>query len=242
MSIRGSLAWLLQKKEIKFSLNSAEEIINRNQAQSWFTYILRDRAQRWDVWQPCLWLAPRISRKANILETGCGCAWNLIWFGQQGFRNLTGFDIDSKAIAAGKELCTEAGLSANLYVDDGLAPKNLTQESYDVILALNWTHLLEVFDLKAFCTFYANVLRPGGYIAIDTIDSAYNSVPNNQYLTSDWNLPAEQRRPTEYKKRYTCEDVRKAADPSGLIIVKYMAQNEIIPRAVYLLQLPLNRK
>jgi hypothetical protein len=239
MSLRGLWACLREDKEIRFSLERAEEIINRNQAQSWFIYILKDRAHRWDVWQPCLWLAPRISRNTKILETGCGCAWNMIWFGQQGFRKLNGFDIDSKAIAAGKELCAEAGVPANLYVDDGLSPSKLQSNTYGVILAVNWTHLLDAFDITAFCRQYSVFLRRGGYIIIDVIDAAYNNTPNNEYLTSDWKLPLEQRRPTEYKKRYSGADVRKAAETAGLVILRTMTRsNMTVPRCVYVMQLP----
>jgi 2-polyprenyl-3-methyl-5-hydroxy-6-metoxy-1,4-benzoquinol methylase len=223
-------------KEIDFPVERAEQILKMHENQAWFVYALTGRPERWHVWAPSLWLAERISRNARILETGCGCAWNLIWFGQRGFRQLYGFDTDPKAIAAGKDLCAVAGTQATLNVDDGLAPKHLVADFYDVVLALNWTYHLEAFDLQTFFLNYSKYLRPGGYIAIDTIDSAYNTVPNNEYLTSDWNLPDARRRPTEYKKRYTDAEVRSSARQTGLRIVRSeMCDNCILSRRVYIL-------
>lgn len=242
MNWRGIKAGLFRQIEIRLPVTVVENAISRHGAQSWFIYAHTKRRERKHVWWPSLWLAPRLAPSSRILETGCGCGLNLLWFGEQGFRELYGSDIDEKAVSAGIDLFKKAGLNARLWVDDGLLPSRLPSERFDAILALNWTYHVEAFDLGAFFLTYARHLRPGGYIAIDTIASAYNCVSNNQYLTSDWNLPAEQRRPTEYNKRYSCEDVRKAAEAAGLITVKYMSQNELIPRAVCLLRLPLTTK
>lgn len=247
MTLRGLIARLVQDergfpKGITFPVERATQLIEQHYAQSWFVYALTGRAERWHVWAPSRWLALRISTRARILETACGCGWNLIWFGQQGFRELTGFDNDDKALAAGNALCAEAGVSAHLFLDDGLNPRHVPAPGYDVILAFSWTYCVDVFDLQAFVARYAAHLRPGGYLAMDAIDAAYNHSPNNQYFTIDWGLPVDRRRPTEYPWRWTFDQVRTAAESAGLVIAKHDIQGGDVPRAFYVLQRPVGQR
>jgi hypothetical protein len=75
-------------------------------------------------------------------------------------------------------------------------------------------------------------------LAIDVVDKSYGQYPNNQFLTSDWNKPINERNPSEYRKRYSEDDVRKTAEKSRLKIVAINKppENSFVPRAIYILQ------
>jgi len=178
-----------------------------------------------------------LSSSARILETGCGCGLNLLWFRQHGFRDLAGLDIDPTAISAARELFERAAGAATLSVDDALSPKSLAAERFDAILALNWTYHVEQFDLLRFIQVYHRYLACRGYLVIDVIDAAYNMTPNNQFLTSDSEKAEQLRRPSEYKNRYSETEVREATRQCGLRIIRSEAcgDNAIVPRRVYIL-------
>jgi SAM-dependent methyltransferase len=209
------------------------QIVEAHGAQSWFLYAFEERHTRWDLWESGFWVLHHLPRWSRVLETGCGCGLNLIWLGQQHFTDLHGFDLDPKAIAAGEELCREAGVPARLWCDDGLDPLDLGEEPFDLVMALNWTMLLEGFDLAAFAECYQERLAPGGFLLFDAIDRSYDLVPNNQYLTSDWHEPEEQRRPSEYRSRFSEGDVRDAVERAGMKLVHRIHRRGGAPRVIY---------
>lgn len=222
-------------KEIALPLEAVQSAIQKHQAQPWFVYAFTHRAERWNICEPSCWLANRLPCDAPILETGCGCALNLIWFGQRGFRSLYGTDNDPKALAAGVDLCALAQAPVFLWEDDSLQPQHLPREDFGAILALNWTYHAEPFELLAFLQSYKKHLTPDGTIVIDVIDKAYNEIPNNQFLTSDWSKPEDQRQPTEYKKRYSRREVEDAVHAAEMTIVKIMSRPSTIPKDVYII-------
>jgi hypothetical protein len=99
-------------KGIRLPRDRVRQIVEAHGAQSWFLYAFEERHTRWDLWESGFWVLRHLPRWSRILETGCGCGLNLIWLGQQHFTDLHGFDLDPKAIAAGEELCREAGVPA----------------------------------------------------------------------------------------------------------------------------------
>src|SRR5262245_16764364 len=180
MNWRGVKAALFRQIDIALPATLVRDVISRHGAQEWFIYAHVERSKRKHAWWPSLWLAARLTQSARILETGCGCGLNLIWFGQRGFKHLYGFDLDSKAIAAGHELFAAANLQAKLWTDDGLSPAFIPPERFDAIIALNWTYHVERFDLVQFLETYRQSLTRNGYLVIDLVDSSYDLVPNNQ--------------------------------------------------------------
>ncbi len=226
MGLQNRIATLFARRppSIRLPMGLVREAVERHGAQPWFVYAFESFADRWHVWGGSRWLARQLPARARILETGCGCALNLIWLGQQGFRDLHGSDIDPQAIAAGRDLCAAARIPATLWVDDGLKPTRLDDRCYDAILALNWTYHVEGFDLRFFLETYKRALTPRGYFIIDVIDKSYNDIKNNEYMTSDWGKPENQRRPTEYKVRYDAAEVDKAATAAGLRLIQLMSR------------------
>lgn len=201
----------------------------------WFFYAFTNRGERWHICEPSLWVLDNLPKESVIFETGCGCGLNLIWFAQKGFTHLMGSDISHEAIIAGKEIARLAHATIELWQDDGLTPARLPDKP-DVLLALNWTYHVDDFELKPFLDTYSKILNSNGYLVIDVIDASYNGTPDNQYLTSDWTMPIEVRKPSEYKKRYSYEQVASVVKDAGYEIRHTIKHEQIIPRVVYILR------
>lgn len=211
-----------------------QEILARHNVTDWFFYAFANRSERLHICEPSNWVLKNFSNEKVIFETGCGCGLNLIWFAQKGFIHLLGSDISHEAILAGKELACLANATIELWQDNGLAPEKLP-DKIDVLLALNWTYHVDNFELNQFLHNYLKILNNGGCLIIDLIDDSYNSIPNNEYLTSDWTKPIDVRKPSEYKKRYSYESVVRAVKEAGYEILHTKAFNQVIPRIVYIL-------
>lgn len=211
-----------------------EKAIADHGAQPWFGYIFRERASRWDVVKPCQWIARNVPPNQAILSIGTGVGMNLFWLAERGFTQLYGTDIDPKAIAAGQQIAAQTGLPVTLAVDDALAPKLLGKERYAVIEALNWCHLLENFSLDALLATYLPSLAADGVFVIDIIDTAYDAVPGNRYHTADRNKPESERRPSEYRSRFSEADVRAAFERAGLRLEEIQEESQVIPKRVYI--------
>jgi Methyltransferase domain len=181
------------------------------------------------------WIATHVDRRTRIYETGCGCAANLIWLGQHGFGSLSGSDISAEAIVAARKLVALAELPITLVQDDALAPQ-VPIAPMGLLLALNWVYLCDSFDLAHFLTLYRDRLVPTGFIVFDMVDEAFDRMPDNQYLTDDWPLPAECRRPTQYKSRMARDEVTKTAAAAGFSVVTMLPASEVPPRFVTVLQ------
>lgn len=236
MNVFQPLKSLVRTRRIHLPREEVRRVIHRHGAQEWFVYIFEKRHKRWDVWKPGYWIDDHLARDSRILETGCGCGMNLIWLAQRGFRSLHGFDNDPTAVAAGKELSQSAGVHVTYWEDDGLAPTRIPDEPFDAVVALNWTSLVEGFGLDGFLRQYSRRLAPNGVLILDAIDARYNATPNNEYQSADWNKPVEQRRPSEYKNRYSTSEIEDAAAAVGLGVEKRMTAEEVIPKNVFILR------
>lgn len=220
--------------EIRIPAALVEKAIADHGAQPWFSYVFRERASRWDVVKPCQWIARHVGPQQPILSIGTGVGLNLLWLAERGFTQLYGTDIDPKAVAAGRQIAATAGLPVTLAVDDALAPKLLGSERYAVIEALNWCHLLDGFSLDRLLEAYMPSLAADGVFIIDTIDTAYDSVPGNQYHTADRGKPESQRRPSEYRSRFSEADIRAAFAKAGLRLEETLEEAQVIPKRVYI--------
>ena len=221
--------------ELDLPYSMVDRIIRETGSQAWFSWSVRNRASRGEAVAAIDWIVNNVERHVSILETGCGCAANLIWLGQHGFTSLAGRDGSVEAIAAANKIADLAGLSINLAVDDGLAPR-LPLPRVKLLLALNWLYYQPQFELCNFLMSYRKALEPGGFVLFDMVDAAYNHMPNNQDMTDDWHLPQEQRRPTQYKIRSTPEAVRGAAKAAGFSVISVTPGTRIPPRLVWVLK------
>lgn len=224
-----------RESRISLPAERVQEIINKHNVNDWFFYAFANRGERRHVCEPSLWVLNNLPKKSVIFETGCGCGLNLIWFAQKGYTHLLGSDISREVILAGEEIARLANADIELWQDDGLIPARLP-DKIDVLLALNWTYHVDNFDLKLFLCNYTKIVKTCGYLIIEVIDISYNSTPDNQYLTSDWAKPIEVRKPSEYKIRYSYEQVARIVMDAGCKIHHTITITQVIPRVVYILR------
>jgi cyclopropane fatty-acyl-phospholipid synthase-like methyltransferase len=237
MSLQGYLTTIFNKRDIHIDEKLLLDIIRKHRVKEWFYYAqFKDRQNYWNSWQASFFLARHLSSSAVILETGCGMGLNLFWFHQHGFKNTYGIDIESNFIDAGKELSEILKVNTRLSVDNCLHPVTPLPKTYDALIALNWTYHDGNYNLPDFLHTYLGNLRRGGYICIDVVDKSYNQQPNNQYLTSDWNKPEEQRQPTEYKVRYSEEEADSIFREFGLRLIKRITKESRVPKVLYILK------
>lgn len=221
--------------DISLPAGNVQKIIKKHTLEDWFFYSFVNRSGRRHICEPSLWILNNIQKQSVIFENGCGCAFNLIWLAQKGFIHLSGSDISSEAVSAGKEIASLANLNIELWQDNGMNPERLP-DCYDVLLALNWTYHVENFNFINFINKNSITLKQNGYIVIDLIDISYNNTPNNEYLTSDWHKPIDMRLPSEYKTRYSYEDVARMVSEVGFEVDHIIKLEQLIPRFVYILR------
>lgn len=224
-----------RESRISLPAERVQEIIKKHNVNDWFLYAFTNRGERRHVCEPSLWVLNNLPKESVIFETGCGCGLNLIWFAQKGYTHLLGSDISREVILAGKEIARLAHADIELWQDDGLIPARLP-DKIDVLLALNWTYHVDKFDLKLFLCNYTKNVNSSGYLIIEVIDISYNNTPDNQYLTSDWAKPIEERKPSEYKIRYSYEQVASIVKDAGCKIHYTITIAQVIPRVVYILR------
>jgi hypothetical protein len=68
---------------------------------------------------------------------------------------------------------------------------------------------------------------------IDAIDRAYDGVPGNQYCTWDRDKPAAQRRPSEYRWRFSTEEMEAAFRATGFTLCERLRRGGRVPLVVY---------
>ena len=180
------------------------------------------------------WIVRNIKHDELTFEPGCGCGANLIWLAQHGYTNLFGTDRSPEAIAAARRLFKLARISAVVDVAEGfLPPRHL--KNIAALLALNCIYYAEI-NLAEYLANCRDGLSSSGHIILDMVDSAFNQIPNNQYKTDDWQLPAEQRRPTQYVVRMSCEQLEQSAISAGFTLVATRQATSVPPRYVAVLK------
>jgi len=122
---------------------------------------------------------------ATIFESGCGIGTYLLWFAQNGYRNLYGSDILPTLVKVAKELSSKKDWKADFWVDNGFSPIRVP-DSCDVILAIRWVFSawggnysdenrafrdLDRLDLlRNIIACYADHVADGGYFVIQLVD------------------------------------------------------------------------
>ena len=180
------------------------------------------------------YITTNISKDSDILVTGCGTGWMLIWLGQHGFKKLSGFDYLQNVVNSANDLCNLAKIKVNIWKDDGFNPSSKL-EKYDVITALYWVYsawggnygnkLYANEDnqelLKRFISNYLPHLTDNGYLFIELIDSI-----------ADFKVPSVDN----YPIRHSMEQVAKCAEELGLSIEKKMFGGKHRPRMLYIMK------
>ncbi|MFN3244563.1 MAG: glycosyltransferase [Planctomycetota bacterium] len=209
-----------------------DAVLATHGVQPWFAYSIRARAERWDNALTYAWLAESLSPEQSVLDIGCGVGANLEWLASRGLRDLSGCDLDPKAIAAGRELLRAAGRETRLWIDDGRTLKAAPDRRYDAICAMNWVQLVDDFDLHAFLRRIRELLSDDGLFAMDYIDRDFDKNPNHRWLSSDVDKPVHQRAPSEYRSRYGAAEIRYELQRCGFEVVRETRNDEPMPKGV----------
>ena len=61
-----------RRRELSLEPAKVFSALERSEAPAWFKYVFEDRANRWDVWQPCFWIADNLPNTSRVLSVGCG--------------------------------------------------------------------------------------------------------------------------------------------------------------------------
>lgn len=220
---------------LPFAPDLIERINRDTNAEPWFSHAFNNRASRRHVCLACRWLARTLPRNAHIFEPGCGAGTNLFWLALQGFQ-VSGSDIMPEALEMCRRIARYANIDLDIWQDDGVSPQKLPQP-VDALLSVNWLYHLPNTSMEHFLEVWRPALKPQGYIACDAPDISYNSVPGNQYHSSDRHLPEAQRRPSEYRFRLSADDMARIARQTGFRVLKHQVTRFMMPRrGVFLLQ------
>lgn len=200
--------------------------------QPWFANSIRARAGRWDNSLAYAWLADNLTPEQSVLDIGCGVGANLEWLASRGLRDLSGCDLDPKAIAAGQDLAQQCGRAPKLWVDDGRTLQAAPARQYDAVCAMNWVQLVDDFDLHAFLGRVRELITDDGWFAMDYIDRDFDRNPSHHWLSSDILKPVHERAPSEYRSRYGAAEIRYELQRGGFEVVQETRNDEPIPKGV----------
>lgn len=231
--LKATLNRIVKKKE-KINNPSVElltECVERYNAQSWYIYAYKEFEARKHAYYAYEWIKKNIAKESAILEVACGAGGMLYYLYNAGFRNLSGFDLDDRAIKVGCDIVKECGMDIRFWVDDAVQG-NMT-DIYDAIVWVNGMYHLENYSLDKFFSTFSKCVKTGGYLIFDMVDIAYNKVPLNMYSTQDWKKESE-RRPSEYKLRLEIQEIIEIGEKYNASLIKSYFVDDTIPRGVYI--------
>lgn len=236
LSLRSLYRFFMETHKIRpiISKEKYKHCVEDSGAQSWYGYAYNNFEKLEQCYTPYFWIRENVNRDKIIAETGCGAGGVLHMLWHEGFTNLHGYDLDLKAIAAGRRISSEARSSISFIPKD--CTKNLGLNEFDVILGMNWIYLLDNFSLKDFIETHFKNLKQNGYFIFDTINDSFNAHPLNMYFTQDWKKDEKQRRSSEYHERFSETSVINLMHSFSLTHIHTFSVEYTIPRNVYIFQ------
>lgn len=222
----------IQKEDkVNPSVELLAECVERYGAQPWYIYSYKEFETRKHAYYAYEWIKNNISKESAILEAACGAGGALYHLYNAGYRNLSGFDIDEKAIKAGCDIAEKCGMNIRFQVADAIQCN--IAGIYDVIIWVNGMYHIENYTLDDFFATFSKHVKPNGYLIFDMVDIAYNEVPLNMYSTQDWGKPDGERRPSEYKLRLGIKEIIECGKKYKASLIKSYYIEDVIPRGVY---------
>lgn len=213
-----------------------KRLVHDSGAEPWHIHAITRRNFRRHTCVACDWLASALPRDATIFEIACGSGANLLWLAKKGFSRLYGIDMAPQAIRLSRELARLQGVALNVWGDNAMSPsfgesrtdKPDVPPAFDGMLSLTWLYHIPGAELAEFLRIWRPYLKQGGIIVFEMITRSYDSVPNNQYHSDDWELPASRRRPSEYQMRLDKAEVQCIAEKCGYTHLRSMRLMTII--------------
>jgi SAM-dependent methyltransferase len=235
--VRRAIGWP-PYHELNLPIDAIEPIVRSTGAEPWFVWSIQNRRTRGETNSAMDWIVEHISKHRLIFEVGCGCGANLIWLAQHGFHNLVGTDHSASAIAAAKQLADLTQQKISVDVASGFVPSEnlLGNQKIDVLLAINCIYYAPI-DMTEYLKACRDKLVPGGYVIFDMVDRSFESIPNNQYMLDDWQLPEAKRRPSQYVVRISPSDLSERAAKAGFTTLSQVRGTKVPPRYVAVLEI-----
>lgn len=219
------------------SVNVVERAVRECDAQPWYIYSFEDFYERKHAYLPYKWIIRNVNKSAKILEVACGAGGMLPFLYPRGYKNLYGYDNDSKSIEAAKMINEAMKYKIHYLISDAFNPNlcfdgDKIKEKFDVIIWVNGMYHVPGYRLEYFIRNHKDYLDKNGVFIIDMVDSKYNLVENNQYRTSDWGKPVNERRESEYYLRMSKDEIQKVLKDEKFELIFYNEIDDIIPRNI----------
>lgn len=106
--------------------------------------------------------------RGRILELGCGAGNISLWLEKQGYE-VTGVDISPTAIEWATSKCRDAGGTTRFFVGNVVDMRFAEDEYFDIVLDGHCLHCIIGDDRRDFFSESSRVLKPGGWLLIDTM-------------------------------------------------------------------------
>lgn len=228
--------WSIYKKNNIFpiSIRNINKIIDQCSAPQWHKYAFLHLVNRNFTYDLLKWITINIPQDAAIFELGCDCGQNLFVLNRKGYFNLYGIDIDHNSISVAKNINKHVKNKINFSTGDIFT--ETPPLMFDIIFSLDVIYLQNKYDFNFVIEKFSKFIHKDGFLAFDVIDTAYNSIDKNKYLTSDWDKPEVERRETEYKLRTSFLDIEKAASLHGFEIYLHNFYEDIPQRSLYIIK------
>jgi SAM-dependent methyltransferase len=218
------------------NISFVKEGIEKYHAQPWYEYAFADFKNREHAYKSYKWICSQIKTSASILETGCGIGGMLYFLDRKGYKRLYGYDIDVNSINAGNYITNILGINANLVLGDGFNPGDALHDlKFDIIIGISWIYIVPNYSIEIFLKKHIPFLNKNGYIIFDMVDKEYNNEENNKYCTQDWSKPQNERRESEYKLRYSKEEIEKCGKENNLRLIRFIKTQDVIHRNIYIM-------
>jgi len=107
-------------------------------------------------------------RQGRLLELGCGAGNVAIWLARQGYE-VVGVDIAPTAIEWARSKALAEGVRAEFLVGDVLDLSSVADAWFDFVLDGHCFHCIIEDDRSRFLAEALRVLRPGGFLLVDTM-------------------------------------------------------------------------
>jgi SAM-dependent methyltransferase len=231
--VRRAIGWP-PYHELNLPMGAIEPIVRSTGAEPWFVWSIQNRRTRGETNSAMDWIVEHIPKDRLIFEVGCGCGANLVWLAQHGFHHLVGTDGSASAIAAAKQLADLTQQKVSVHVANGFVPAERSGK-ITVLLAINCIYYAPI-NMTEYLRACRDKLAPGGYVIFDMVDRSFDHLPNNQYMTDDWQLPEAKRRPTQYVVRMSPDDLMEKAGKAGFAMLRQLPGTKSPPRYVAVLQ------
>lgn len=140
-----------------------------------------------------------LQKESSIIEVGCGEGQNTIYLAQQGYCNVSAFDLSENGIAKVKRRCELLDIQLNAFVDDLTTYQ--FEKNYDMVICFGTLHFVNKNDWKGFIIKAKEHTTVGGIhimqIFTDTVPASEDIAPfaiglakdeEIKGLYSDWEI------------------------------------------------------